>query len=317
MYAVMNELSFNLENSEVSEKEIARDKISEFVRTLMRVKNIKKFEGFVTTKDIYQFHIFADYGIREWLNDPLVEKRNQTSFRAIINKNCSFINSEEYTLEELKISLERVEHSSLGCLVAVMLNERVVSLNSRRIWDNEVIDGLLLTIDENEEISEEIVVVSNISKEFHVTRLEGKVVDESISMLSSGQDLWERREELFPNLIFCDRVKRQLYTDPEMFHIKQVAKKLKRMQEYFSEDNAVYRPNKLGLGARTESDTVKNSAYLSSFRVFEKPDGTKSYFYDHISFPGRYSGRIHFLPDCENKKCYIGHIGEHLETKNF
>ena len=95
-------------------------------------------------------------------------------------------------------------------------------------------------------------------------------------------------------------------------------KRLQRMQDYFSTCSNTYNPNDLGLDARTESDTVKADSDLRDLRKFRLPNGQEEYFFDHISFSGKYKGgRIHFLPDNVNNMCYIGYIGKHLPTKNY
>ena len=95
-------------------------------------------------------------------------------------------------------------------------------------------------------------------------------------------------------------------------------RRLNCLQEYFSNCDSKYDPKALGIGARSESTTVKTDPDLKSKRKFRLPNGDEEYFFDHISFSGKYSGgRIHFLPDNINKKCYIGYIGQHLPTKNF
>ena len=136
--------------------------------------------------------------------------------------------------------------------------------------------------------------------------------------ITSGQDLWEKREKLYPNLIFCENVKDNLYQDSEKYHIMNVMTRLNRLQQYFSAYDGRYEPKKLGMNARTESDTVKKEPSLKNLRLFRKPDGSEEFFFNHIGFSGKYSGgRIYFLPDDANKKCFIGYIGRHLPTKKF
>lgn len=94
--------------------------------------------------------------------------------------------------------------------------------------------------------------------------------------------------------------------------------RLKKMQEYFEVSHDVYIPRELGMDARTESDSVKNDNSLNKSRLFTMPSGEKQYFYDHIGFTGKYTGgRIYFMPDVENMRCYIGYIGRHLPTKKY
>ena len=136
--------------------------------------------------------------------------------------------------------------------------------------------------------------------------------------ISSGQDLWESREKLYPNLVLCNNVKDQLYHDSEKTHIFAVMKRLQHLQNYFSQHHESYNPDELGFDARTESESVKTNPKLRNDRKFRLPDGTEEYFFDHIGFTGKYKGgRIYFLPDCKNQRCYIGYVGQHLSTQKF
>ncbi|MEG0577300.1 MAG: hypothetical protein RR500_05535 [Bacilli bacterium] len=317
MYTVFNELSVHLDGSRNYEED-ARSVVNEFVAILLKISRKKEFDGLITTQDIYNFKTSSKYSIHDWLNDPLVEKKYKTFFRTFYNQKCSYIDNNDYSLDEFEIDIENDKFKGIGCLVASEMNESVLSLKTSELWLNEEIEGVFRTVDiEVDEIVNENRTINNISEEIHIDKLEWKFKEKNFAMLSSGQDLWEKREMLFPNLVFCRSTKDQLYKDPEKFHIEQVAKKLMRMQQYFSEYDGIYDPKKLGLNARTESKTVKSNKDLKTLRLFEKPDGSRDYFYDHIGFTGKYCGRIHFSPDDGNKKCYIGYIGKHLTTKNF
>ncbi|GEK31730.1 hypothetical protein KZO01_20390 [Kurthia zopfii] len=312
MYAIFNELSVS--SSETFDKEYSRSTINDFVKLLHKVNRKIGFKSLITTSDFYNLNVSA-YNINDWLNDPLVERNHKTFLRTFYNK-CTSIDHENYSSNDFEIGINDKIVNGIGCLVASELNESVISLKTDTIWLKDVIKGTLLTY-ENDEIINEEREIDNISEEAHINSVEAKLIHSEFAMLSSGQDLWEKREKLFPNLIFCRSIKDQLYKDPERFHIEQVAKKLLGLQQYFSNYNGIYNPNELGFKARTESETVKSNDHLKGLRLFEKPDGTREYFYDHIGFTGKYCGRIHFFPDNVNKKCYIGYIGVHLQTKKF
>jgi hypothetical protein len=317
MYLAFNELSVCSEICNYSPINIARNKINDFIKILVKAKQHKDFRGLVTTQDIHTFQISPIYSIHDWLCDPLVDIKFKTFFRTFYCQKCNYIDNKDYSLNDFQIDLGEHRYSSVGCLVASEMKESVISLETHELWLNETIDGIFSTLDDTDEISVENRQLNNISKEIHFDKLEQKLKYDDFTMLSSGQDLWEKREGLFQNLVFCDSVKDQLYKDPQRFHIVQVAKKLLRIQRYFSEYDGTYNPKELGLDARTESETVKSTPDLKALRLFQKPDSSKEYFYDHIGFTGNYCGRIHFLPDDMNRRCYIGYIGRHLRTKKY
>ncbi|WP_406242053.1 hypothetical protein ACF3M2_14205 [Tissierella carlieri] len=318
MYIVFNELSIDLDISEEFTKEKAREIINKFIDVLRKIKQRYRLDGLITTHDIFSFKVSSEYSINDWLSDPLVNKTYKDFLRILYNQKCSYIDNKNYDLNEFEINIEGYKFIGIGCLVASNTDKNVVSLQTHELWINEIISGVLSSLDdEMDKIITKDIQLNNISEEAHCLRLEDKLKKTAFDNLSSGQDLWEKRELLFPNLIFCESVKEQLYKDPQKFHIEQIAKKLFRIQEYFSEYDGVYHPKKLGLDARSESETVKSNESLRAMRYFKKTDGSNDYFYDHIGFMGNYCGRIHFLPDDENRKCYIGYIGRHLKTKKY
>lgn len=311
MYTIFNELSsLHVDNFD---KEKARNIINDFVELLHKMNGKEDFRGLITTQDFFDFTI-SNYSISEWLSDPIVKKSHKIFLRTFFNK-CRTIESNDYSLKEFEMTYNSQSINGIGCLVATEFKENTISLKTSLVWNAEEINGKVLTYEEGC-ILDEFVTINNLSETNHFDDLEARIFEIEFSMISSGQDLWEKRESLFPNLIFCESIKDQLYKDPEKFHIEQVAKKLLRLQEYFSSYNGIYSPTELGMKARTESETVKNNRFLKGLRYFKKPDGIADYFYDHIGFTGKYCGRIHFLPDDSLKKCYIGYIGVHLPTKN-
>lgn len=316
MYIILNELSTNLSLQDIAQEE-AREKINQFVKLIHSISTFSNFEGVIATADIYSFAFSPYYGIQEWLKDPYVQGSYKQFFRTIYGKRCSYIAPNDF-VNEFEVEMDNEKFISIGCLAACEMKEYIISLETHKIWENIKVNGTLKKISEDAEY--EIIkdqVISNLSRNDHLNHVEKMLLDQSFSNITSGQDLWESREALFPNLIFCNSVKDQLYNDSEKFHIGQIIKKLKRMQEYFSEYNGAYNPNILGLDARTESESVKNTPELKEQRLFLKPDGTKAYFYNHVGFTGKYCGRIHFLPDDVNKLCFIGYIGKHLKTQKY
>ena len=219
---------------------------------------------------------------------------------------------------EFLVSIADCLYSSIGCTFAYEYENPVISLNTNKTWENKNLFGEYRELDENAEIIISEKYVENLNAKVSIKEIQKMHVEKVYASISSGYDLWEQREKLFPNLCFCENVKTQLYNDPERFHVVKIMEKLQRLQEYFASIEGPYEPKTLGLNARTESDTVKNDPELKKYRLFRMPSGEERFFYDHIGFTGKFSGgRIHFLPVVEEKMCYIGYVGRHLPTKKY
>ena len=318
MYLVFNELSVHLEISSTISKEMAKQKINEFIEVLHLLKNKNLLQGIISTSDIHTFSISSNYGINEWLIDSSVKNTYKQFFRTLCSKRFTYIQAADF-INEFIVLIDDKKYSGTGCLVATETDDSaIISIVTNKYWSLKKIYGQHMVIDNETTISSTERFVTNLSKRDDISIIENSIIKDTYDNISSGQDLWEQRVTLFPNLIFCDSVKDQLYKDPEKFHVLQIINRLNKLEQYFKTYNGIYSHIELGLNARTESDTVKSCRNLRNMRLFRKPNGEESYFFDHIGFSGKFSGgRIYFLPDDVNRICYIGYIGRHLPTKNY
>ena len=315
MFLTLNELSINRLNlRDCSE---ARDIITQFVLFIKSLSEKDIIDELIFPNDLFSTYIFDGYGLAEWFADKSVEFKMKQYFKRILDKHRRYFDKSELD-GEFAVNINEVATNAIGCTFALERQNTVISLLTHTLWNNKIISGEYTFINDNDEVVVDGRSVDNLHTSISIDDIIKSCRKEMYEGISSGQDLWEKRLRLYPNLIFCDDVKDNLYEDSEKYHIRNVMIKLNRLQEYFSTYDGKYDPKELGMNARTESDTVKNTPSLRELRFFRMPDGRADYFYDHIGFSGKYSGgRIHFLPDNSNRKCYIGYIGRHLDTKKF
>lgn len=190
----------------------------------------------------------------------------------------------------------------------------IVSFLSSELWEKEWMEGKYISIDAEED---EAVKVRNCGILDHVDQLITSERKRQSLIISSGTELWEKREQLYPHLIFCKEVKRQLEEARVSIQIQTIMKRIQILEDYFATYEGVFDKNEVGFGCRTESESVKKDKELNECRKFVTPYGKEEYFYWHISFPGNYPGRIHFLPDPEHRVGIVGYIGKHLPTPKF
>jgi hypothetical protein len=124
----------------------------------------------------------------------------------------------------------------------------------------------------------------------------------------NGLDLWNRKEELFPSLEFCENVNKQLQEigngEPIL---KQIIKRLLELEEYCKSWTA----------GSFNSDTIpckvspESNSRLKQFKeelTFKCPDGIKRIFSLHVRMtPGAW--RLHFFTELGPGKIIIGYIG--------
>lgn len=121
--------------------------------------------------------------------------------------------------------------------------------------------------------------------------------------------LWDKRQEIFPNLIFGKDVKNHLRTSSNQLQvIVKALEDLEHSARDWKDRGGAAPPWKRKV--TDESDQVKNDPTLSRQRRFRSHDGTPQDFFWHARFGS--SGRIHLRVNPKSREVEIGYIGKHL-----
>ncbi len=313
---VYNEASHNLEYAPENLYQ-AKYKFEEFIKFIFEVKKSKVITN-IHYFDILNVSLFEGYTVSDWLNDDSVEHSIKSRFRLIYDNYFIPVTCDEGFNEAYVINEKCDEIESKGCSWAICSMESpcIISAKTSLIWTQKKLEVKYLRLSDECEIVDERYFVRNISDISDIELLEKNENDEIFENITSAKDFWEKRNSLFPNLVFCDSAYENIkYTTKS--HVCSVMKRLKNMNTYFAGNHSKYDPKELGMDARTESQSVKDSPELKKQRLFKMPSGKKEYFYDHLGFSGDYNGRIYFLPDVKKHRCFIGYIGKHLQTKKY
>lgn len=306
---IFNEISLKQQVSKFSIEE----QISNFLKVCQELRHRNNDNDFYYTDELLVENIVDDYTIYDWLKDSSVPQKDKQFFRTLINRGHR-IKSEAVLESEFVIQLENQQSvSAKGALMAFEWDSYIVSFLSSELWEREKVLGQYISINAEDELAE----IRNCGTLMHVEcMLEDKRKQQAM-IISSGSELWEKREQLYPHLIFCESVQKQLEEARVSIQIQTIMKRIQILEDYFASYDGDFDSKKLGMRCRTESETVKRDSELSEYRKFVTPFGKEEYFYWHISFPGNYPGRIHFIPDSEHKVGIIGYIGKHLPTKKY
>lgn len=309
---ILNEISMKMEN--VLEEDI-RNKISLFLKICHLLFYEKGDRTFYYAKQLMTDSFSVCYTIHDWLKDPRVPQKEKAFFRTLINRG-NLLRQEDFYGSEFFLTIENKQVSALGCLAAYEQDSFVVSFLTADLWKKEYLSGCYVSLWE-EEYREGNAEVRNCSAYEHIEKIEREERNRNRLHISSGDELWEKREALYPHLIFCEQVKEQLKEARISLYVQNIMKRLQILEDYFAVYQGIFEKEKLGFGCRYESESVQNDRKLRELRRFKTPYGEEKYFYWHISFPGNFPGRIHFLPDPAHKLGIIGYIGKHLPTEKF
>lgn len=309
---ILNELSLV---AGVTHKEQIKNQISIFLKVCQKLTREKDDNTFYYTEELLVKPLCEGYTIHDWLKDFTVIREEKSFFRSLINKGI-MIKDIQFWESEMVIDINGKKVAAIGCLAAYEWDNYVVSLSSDVLWSDEYIYGEYRNI-ENDDYNESDVGIRNCSKEEHVDNLIMYQKQRDKLLISSGTELWNKREKLFPHLIFCESVKKQLEEARVTVQIQTVINRIQILENYFSTYEGVFDKEKVGYRCRYESESVQKDEHLRNMRKFRTPYGEESFFYWHISFPGNYPGRIHFFPDAEHNIGIIGYVGKHLPTSKY
>lgn len=315
MQMVLNELSAKFPcDSEIH----AREVMQTFLHTYSRTAKIIGNSMILLDQNYNSFLLSQDYRIEQWRNDGQVDRETRRMFGIMLNHSVIY-KEEEFASEHEELVCSEFRHedrSSLGCLIAYESDGVSISFLSDDYWRCPDITGIYSTIDEETgEITEGEVTISNVSCDENVDVFEkyyGENYCKSIrENLSSGADILENKDTWFPNLVFCDNAQRQLKKDIGKVDASQVYSHLADLQRVAEGLEGGFKMESLAHA------TPESSVTLDEYKdehTFLLPDGRMELFSWHVRFTGSMAGRIFFLPDEENRKIYIGHIGKKLKS---
>lgn len=317
MQLVVNDLSARFPCQDIK---TGRDIMKNFIDTYYLVKDVLDSESILLDKEYRSFELASDYRMEHWLNDNTIDVELKRRFRRILNQSYTF-DSEKFEREyqwKMEAEFRHDELISRSCQLAYEIDGVLISFLSNSYWENAVVRGTYTCLDENGEIFSEEAGIPNVSCEENafVFRGEQKKIRalQQKESIRSGMDIFMCRNEMFPNLIFCDNALKQLQTEIGGTEAGQVYRRLLELQAVAKEMGGKFDKEKL---THASPETAKTLHMFKEEHTIMLPDGTKQLFSWHVRFTGGYGGRIFFEPFLEEYKIYIGHIGKKLPTASF
>ena len=312
----LNNLCYNEEISEITDEYKAKKCVDGFVDLLHKLREAGILEQIESDIKINNINIGSNYHVYDWLNDSDVKREHKSFLKTILNKHNKDIFDNDST-SDFCVDIQGKKYCSHVLKRATEDEDYVISINTTSVFNVAEINGTYIFADEElNDLRGEERVIQNIFDTSKIEQLKASSKNELYSNINSGYDLWDRRKEAFPNLIFCDQTKIQICENHGKSHIISVIKRLEILNKYY-DNNFKFDIKLLGFNARTESETVIKTPKLKECRKFKKPDNTEEYFFEHISFTGDFKGRIYFKADDNSHKIYIGYIGKHLPTAKY
>lgn len=153
-------------------------------------------------------------------------------------------------------------------------------------------------------ISENRQIIDNVKYQYFINACAENQAQGSIN------GFWDRKEELFTHLVFCENVWSQInHLSVNDDRFKLILDKLKKLNNCtMSWNTGTFDFLKLGLDCSPDTPTrIKNTENL---RTFHCPQVGNRVFSLHIKwYFGSEPFRLYFYPEPTNRKVFIGYIG--------
>ncbi len=302
---VMNELSLQ---TPAADKREAQQWMTSFIATLREARK-HRISVLRTHEDFQQALLAPGYLLAQWRNDPSVDRDTRTFFRTIASKSPFLVD-----LPDVKDAMQAYEcmhegKTAQGLGIAAQLNAIALSLLSQDCWNCSRLTLHASQLDDNGDIVTNDVDVIHAGHAAHIQEHATWIEQHRRVDVRDGADLWNRREDLFPNLSFCESVHTQLSelrTGSPMLSL--VLEQLAVLQEFAQTWQAgPFDYTKIPARVSPESESTLNQ--YSKERTFRCPDGQERLFDWHLKINWQ-AWRIHFIP--QPGMVTIGYIGRHL-----
>ena len=273
----------------------------------------------IRTKESFTSHLlFSEYPISKWLNNPNIDIELRRYFKTLTTRTPYIDSIEEKEIYDKYLCYEFLleDKESIGLGIAYLLESLAISFDCDPKWDNHLIDIKMRFLDDDDSIVEEDITIKHACKPNHILHHNLWFASLKKNSVNDIEDMWTRKERLFPNLIFFNSSKDYItnvnHKDP-LF--KQIIKRLFELEDYFSNWNdGHFNPDIIKCKVTPESHETLTK--FEKEHSFQDAQGVYYIFSWHARLtPG--SWRIFFSPDEVLRKGKIGHIGPKLSNVSY
>jgi len=311
---VFNELSINSPAENIQTARFWMLTLIQTIRTAVVAGARRILRTYI---DLNSILISSDYPIARWRNDPNVDLEARRYFRVLTTRCFPLTDLPEIDNKIVLHEFLLMHEKAYGLGVAYLLESLAVSFQSEARWDVNEIDQLEMQwISDDGNLSSDFIQVKHACNPQHVNELHEWIVNRLRTGIQSGEDLWNRRIELFPSLIFCENVKKEiLYLQAGQPLLRQVVKRLFEIEDYCRNwESGPFDPEALSFKTTRESEATMNK--YEKERTFTCQGNIEIIFRWHGRItPGAW--RIYFDPEAGPGSIYIGYIGLKLPSVDY
>ncbi len=290
--------------------------MSNFLQTVRGARVLGANRDLRSYPDVFNLMIAADYPVARWMNDGAVNRDERTFFKTIVTRRPYLSNDENLRSlsESSPAEFYFAGDQAPGLAAALTLDGLALSLYSEARWDAATLPLEVIQLDDDGEVKISTSVVRHASTAAHLAEHRDWIGERQRLSVSSGEDLWNRRGELFPSLIYCESAGEHiLRLGRGDAHLKPVMKRLLELESFCRDwTEGAFQPSSLSKVSTESQSTLEQ---FGDYRTFLCPDGEERVFAWHLRLTPD-AWRIYFLPlpTTLTTKTLVGYIGPHLPT---
>ncbi|MEA5532056.1 hypothetical protein VB638_21185 [Dolichospermum sp. UHCC 0684] len=308
---VFNELCLQTSSTDIN---TARQLMTDFINTILAIKTPSSCKKKLRTQSNFNnLQLAPNYLLVQWRNDQDVDIDARRLIRSLQDKNDPPLPD----IADPEIQVTYQGQNTIGIYYAYVNNSLSISLQSEPQWDTSILEVEVIRINEDEE--DPLIITNDIVKHASCIthgREHTDWLEEGFKInIENGNEIWDRKEELFPNLEFCDNVSKQLkniqYRQLELAPVYKTLIELQKCCQNWKSGG--FSVTGYPLDESGESEPTLNK--YGQERLFTCPDNEERFFERHIKLRSC-NWRIHFFP-LQPGKVIIGYVGRHLPTVNY
>lgn len=306
---VLNELSFL---SPADDIQTAKKRMSELVDTAREAAEVGVKPIIRTHDKFYNEVLTNNYSLSDWLVDRTVD-RDKIRFILTAAKTPYLADIQNSDIENKTIlsDFSCDGEVSEGLKIAYLLRSLAISIQSQPRWESNHIVVEATWLEDDDQLNSDTFTVIHVSSKNHVKDHVDWIQERLKEGVRDGIELWNCREELFPSLVFCESVSKE---------IKSLGNGNLILGQIIGRLFAIEKSCKNWIDGNYDIKQLPKASPESETRLqqFEDkltircPDGKKRIFSLHVRMtPGDW--RLYFYPELNPRKIIIGYIGRKIQ----
>jgi hypothetical protein len=302
---VLNELSL----TPATDRGQARQRMSDLLQCIAQLGLLGVHGAVRIDAPLDAIELAPEYLVGVWRGDTEVDLDLRRFYASRIGVGPYLTEEEVRSLkgdEEIEVLVDG--RASRGCEAAYLLGGIALSLLSGPDWNSPELTAQISRLNADGLSAGVTDVVRHISALEHVDH-HRQWIDESLADISDDDDLWTRRDQLFPHLLFAEAVRQELRDAAKhKDRFCAVVKRLRELERYFAHwSGGQFDAN--GVGSKCTPETPQTLNDNKEALTRSCVDGAYRLFSYHVRFtPG--AGRIYIFPDATSGRAHIGYVRE-------